>query len=369
MSEEKGEDKKNEFIAIVGMCGAGKSVVADYLIQNGYSFFRFGQIVLDEVIKKVGLKSDPALEKEIREGFRKEHGMAAMAILNKPKIDELLQRGNVVGDGLYSWSEYKYLKDIYKDQLKIVAVVANPEIRYERLEQRTTVDAAQRSRPLTKEQAKARDYAEIENIEKGGPISMADIVLINNGSLDEFMQQIKKYLGKNTKEEASTIQSPGITDYKRPTWDEYFMEVCKIISKRSTCERGRSGCVIARDKQLLVSGYAGSPIGMPHCDDVGHLFKKTIHEDGSVTNHCVRTVHAEQNAICQAAKLGVSLNGATVYCKMTPCRVCAMLIINSGIKRVVCEKRYHAGKDSEEMFEKAGIELKIINPEIENYAK
>ena len=155
--------------------------------------------------------------------------------------------------------------------------------------------------------------------------------------------------------------------YIRPTWDEYFMEVADAIAKRATCDRGRSGCVIARNKQLLVTGYVGSPIGMPHCDDVGHQMKKTIHEDGSITNHCVRTIHAEQNAICQAAKLGVALEGSTLYCRMTPCRVCAMLIINSGIKRVVCERKYHAGAESEEMFKQAGIQLEFMHDEIVQY--
>ena len=145
--------------------------------------------------------------------------------------------------------------------------------------------------------------------------------------------------------------------YERPTWGDYFMDVANTIAKRATCDRGRSGCVIARDQQLLVTGYVGSPMGFPHCDEVGHQMKKVIHEDDSITQHCVRTVHAEQNAICQAAKLGVSLQGATLYCRMTPCRVCAMLIINCGIAHVVCERRYHAGGESEEMFKHANIPL------------
>lgn len=155
--------------------------------------------------------------------------------------------------------------------------------------------------------------------------------------------------------------------YVRPTWDEYFMEVTRTIAKRATCDRGRSGCVIARDRQLLVTGYVGSPVGLPHCDDVGHLMKKVIHDDDTISQHCMRTVHAEQNAICQAAKLGVSINGATLYCKMTPCRTCAMLIINSGIKRVVCEKKYHRGAESEQMFRDAGILLEFFEEEVEKY--
>ena len=156
-------------------------------------------------------------------------------------------------------------------------------------------------------------------------------------------------------------------NYIRPSWDEYFMDLANTAARRATCDRGRSGCVIVRDKQVLVTGYVGSPKGMPHCDDVGHLFKKVYHEDGSVTQHCVRTVHAEQNAITQAARRGIALDKGTLYCKMTPCRTCAMLIINCGIERVVCEKKYHAGKESEDLFSAAGVELVFFNDEIEKY--
>ncbi len=163
-------------------------------------------------------------------------------------------------------------------------------------------------------------------------------------------------------------QTP-IAKYIRPSWDEYFMEVARAVAKRATCDRGRSGCVIAKEKQILVTGYVGSPKGMPHCDEVGHQMKTTIHEDGHQSQHCVRGVHAEQNAIVQAAKIGVAIDGATLYCKMTPCAVCAKMIINAGIKRVVCEKKYHAGQESEEMFHMVGIELEFFDSALEQYAK
>lgn len=156
-------------------------------------------------------------------------------------------------------------------------------------------------------------------------------------------------------------------NHNRPSWDEYFMDLTNTAAKRATCDRGRSGCVIVRDKHVLVTGYVGSPKGMQHCDDVGHLFKKVFHEDGSVTQHCVRTVHAEQNAIAQAARRGIALDDSTLYCKMTPCRTCAMLIINCGIVRVVCEKKYHAGRESEELFEIAGVKLHYFNNDVEKY--
>ena len=145
------------------------------------------------------------------------------------------------------------------------------------------------------------------------------------------------------------------------------MEVADAISKRATCDRGRSGCVIAKDRQMLVTGYVGSPQGLPHCDEVGHEMRKVVQEDGKTSQHCVRTVHAEQNAICQAAKRGIAIEGATLYCRMTPCRTCAMLIINCGIKRVVCQRKYHSGADSETLFAKAGIELIFNFNELESY--
>jgi len=122
-----------------------------------------------------------------------------------------------------------------------------------------------------------------------------------------------------------------------------------------------------RDKQILVTGYVGSPRGLPHCDDVGHFFKKVIHEDGSITQHCVRTVHAEQNAISQAARRGIALDKSTLYCRMTPCRTCAMLIINCGIERVVCEKKYHTAAESEALFKEAGVKLDYFSQDILEY--
>ncbi len=140
---------------------------------------------------------------------------------------------------------------------------------------------------------------------------------------------------------------------KRPSWDEYFTDIMLAVSTRGTCDRGHAACVLVKDKQILASGYAGSPAGFPHCDEVGHDLRKSLNEDGTISLHCVRTVHAEQNAICQAAKKGIPIEGATAYVNMSPCRTCAMLLINCGIKRVYAERKYHAAKETEQMFKKA----------------
>ena len=101
--------------------------------------------------------------------------------------------------------------------------------------------------------------------------------------------------------------------YVRPNWDEYFIDVVKAVAKRGTCNRGRTGCVIVKDNQILATGYVGSPIGQPHCDDAGHLIERTKHLDGVERDHCVRTIHAEVNAIIQAAKHGISIDNSFKY--------------------------------------------------------
>jgi len=157
--------------------------------------------------------------------------------------------------------------------------------------------------------------------------------------------------------------------YVRPSWDEYFLKLTEVVGTRGTCDRGRSGCVIAKDKRILTTGYVGSPSGFPHCDEVGHEMHTVTHEDGTTSMHCIRTAHAEQNAINNAARSGVALLGATMYCNMVPCYKCAQSIVNVGIVRVVCDKDYHAGNKAKEIFKKAKIKLEIIHKHITKYDK
>lgn len=188
--------QEKTIVCIVGMPGAGKSILSDELVGKGFSYLRFGQAILDQV-KKNGLEINESNERSARESIRNEHGMAALAILNIPKIDELIINSNVVVDGLYSWSEYRVLRERYRDKMHVVAVYAPPKIRYERLKDRKVKnDKKARFRSYTEEDAKKRDYAEIENIEKGGPIAMADFTIINIGNIDDFKKELELILLK-----------------------------------------------------------------------------------------------------------------------------------------------------------------------------
>ena len=143
----------------------------------------------------------------------------------------------------------------------------------------------------------------------------------------------------------------------------------EAVAQRATCDRGRSGSVIVRDKRIVSTGYVGAPAGAKHCDEVGHEFISSTNTDGVESQHCVRTTHAEQNAIVHAARFGSSLNGATLYCKMTPCYACAKMIVNAGIVRIVAKNDYHAGGRSKELFKEVGIQYELVDDKVVKYGK
>lgn len=167
----------NKIVALVGMCGSGKSVCCDIFKKRGWQYVYFGGVTMAELEKR-GLERNEQNERAVREELRKTYGPAAFAILLLPVIREKLKSGNVCLDGLYSWSELKVLRQEFGDLLSVVAIVVSRPLRYKRISQRVI-------RPLTPEMAESRDVAEIENMEKGGPIAMADFYLPFEDEIEE----------------------------------------------------------------------------------------------------------------------------------------------------------------------------------------
>jgi len=137
----------------------------------------------------------------------------------------------------------------------------------------------------------------------------------------------------------------------RPTWDDYFIKIAKAVAERSTCDRAHVGAVLVREKRILTTGFNGSPAGLEHCDQIGHLL---------VEGHCVRTIHAETNAIIQAALHGVSTNGSTCYVTHFPCINCTKSLINAGVDHVVYLNNYRVDEHALNFFKQAGVELTRI---------
>ena len=134
----------------------------------------------------------------------------------------------------------------------------------------------------------------------------------------------------------------------RPDWDSYFLKIAFAVSERSTCDRAFVGCVLVREKRILTTGFNGSPAGQGHCDEIGHLL---------VDGHCVRTIHAETNAIIQAALHGVSTKGSTCYVTHLPCINCTKALINAGIARIVYSVAYRTDENALNFLKSADIEV------------
>lgn len=352
-------------IGVTGTLGAGKGTVVEYLKTRGFRHYSVRDFLTDEIVNRrmtVNRDSMVIVANDLRARFGSSY--IIQQLYEKAEADE----GDAVIESLRAVGEVEALKK--KDEFILFAVDADIQTRYSRITERgSSTDDVSFDEFVANEEREMRNTDPSKGNIKAC-MEMADYTFKNDWTIDELHRKVTSALEHADNKPGATYHKEEFLEevkrpHIRPTWDEYFMEICRSVAKRATCDRGRSGCVIARDKQILVTGYVGAPAGLTHCDEVGHQMEATIHEDGVKRDHCIRTTHAEQNAICQAAKRGVSIDRATLYCKMMPCQVCAKMIINSGIKRVVCEKLYQSG--AKDLMEQAGIRVEVLVNEVEKY--
>lgn len=339
-------------IGITGYLGAGKDTVADYFKKMGYEHISLSDILREDLRnakKKVTRENLQELGAQLRQ-------LSGDGLLAQRALSLLDPRKNYIISSIGTVGEIKTLK---KNQHFVLVFVDAPQkTRFERIAARKREEDPTTFADFQKHEAKenkkgTKKYREFDLTRKH-----ADVIINNNGSIQDVHAKVDKFLLDLNNKPA----------FKRPSWDDYFVGIMDSVAKRATCNRGKNGCVIVKDKRILCTGYVGSPVGLEHCDDAGHLMHKVYNADGSTSNHCVRTIHAEQNAITQAAKYGIPIGGATIYTKLEPCRVCAMLIINAGIKRVVAVKRYHRAQDTRVMFKKAGVHMDVMEDTVEKYS-
>ena len=176
----------NPLLVIVGMAGSGKSSVARHLEQKGWRVIRFGALTMRELESR-HLPINESNERAVREELRAKNGMDAYAKLSLPAIVENLSVGPTAIDGLYSWAEYKFLRHHFRNRMRAIAIFTTRSVRYARLSQRP-------DRPLLIEEAEQRDYAEIENVEKAGPIAIADYIIVNDGSIEDLFSAVDRLL-------------------------------------------------------------------------------------------------------------------------------------------------------------------------------
>jgi dCMP deaminase len=342
-------------IGLTGMYCSGKDSVAEYLARKGFVHFSLSDIIREELGRRgIEVTRDNLIKvaNELRDSLG--HGVLGERAVERMKGGE----GDFVISSIRHPAEVKSLRKA--GRFFLVEVRSPIRMRFARVKARN-----RENDPNTLSELKEKERLESQESGPGqqltNVIRLAEAVVMNDKTLKELHSKTDKLVADLRK------KAEKMPKHVRPSWDEYFMGIVDAVAKRATCDRGRTAVVIVKDKRMLSTGYVGSPIGAPHCDDVGHLMKKVIHEDASISQHCMRTNHAEINAVALAARNGVAIDGGTLYCKLAPCYTCAKMIINAGIKRVVCQKRYHADKESMALFRQVGIEVDVLDDTVEEY--
>ncbi len=337
-------------VGVTGSTGAGKDIVADYLATKGFAHFS-----LSEVLRKELKKQNKEITREnlINMGneLRETYGAGALGFIALESIEPYKK---YVVTSIRHPSEAAALRR--KEGFVLIHIDASPEIRFKRtqLRQKAGEDFTKFEDFIAAEQKEQSSSNTGQQLHKMKGVS--NIVINNEGTLEELHQKMDDVL----KEFLSKVNL-------RPNWDEYFSGLARYVGTRGTCDRGKTGTVIVKNKRVLSMGYVGAPTGLPHCDEAGHELQIVENADNTKSFHCIRTTHAEQNAINNAACHGISIEGSSIYCKLEPCYTCAKLIVNAGIKRVVCEQRYHRAQRSREVFKQAQVELVVLNDELSKY--
>ncbi len=336
-------------IGITGYYSSGKDTLAQYLQKKGFEHCSLSDEIRVEAQRR-NLKLTRENLIELGNYLREKFGSSILA----ERVRSRLQ-----GNKDYVITSFRNPAEVQAflshPHFTLVSVIAKARKRFELLQRR-----AREEDPTT-----FKEFVEKEKLEQSSDPTkqqlhqcqrLAKIIINNDGTLKELYAKTDQLLLELHKKH-----------YHRPSWDEYFLGIVDAVAKRATCDRGRTAVILVKDKRILATGYVGSPMGLAHCDEVGHQMKKVVHEAGKVSQHCVRTNHAEINAISLAARNGISIEGATLYCKLEPCYTCAKMIINAGIRRVVCQKQYHAAEDTRRIFLQAKIQFDVLHQKVEEY--
>ena len=317
------------------------------LMKREFKYISLSDIVREETKNK---RLSPIRENFVKIGnnLRKKYGAG---ILGK-RVRETIERNHppkknsncYVIDGIRNPGEIKELQRL--NDFHLIGVFAPMETIINRILKRGRVGEKRASKPeieknLSREMGKG-EKSSGQQISKC--LNMADFLINNKGTIRELEQKLNHFFGL-------------MNDADRPTFDEVFMELAYVWSKRSTCLRRHVGAVIAKDKQQLTAGYNGAPKGIPHCAEQGGCLREKLHVPSGTRHELCRGTHAEQNAITQAAKFGIDISGGTLYCNASPCVICTKMIINAGITRVVFDGEYNDPLAKEILGQQNVVEL------------
>jgi dCMP deaminase len=327
-------------IGLTGRNAAGKGEVARYLQRKSFYYYSLSDAIRDEIRSR---GDEPTRERLIIVGneLRQRYGSKILAerILEKIEDDK-----HYVIDSIRNPAEVDAFRAA--KHFKLIRIEAPAEIRFQRI-----LSRQRESDPKTLD-----DFISLENREAEGDDTsqnlvkvelMADYSLTNDGSLEMLYPQIDQLLIKLLKE------------IHRPSWDEYFMDIAKVVASRSNCMKRKVAAIIVRDKRVVSTGYNGTPRGTRNCNEGGCPRCNSLAASGTALDECLCS-HGEENAIVQASYHGVSLKDGVIYTTFAPCLQCAKMIINSGIREVIYNMDYPLNDAAFRLFQQAGVFIRKL---------
>jgi dCMP deaminase len=329
---------------IIGLTGencAGKSTIADYLTKKSFYYHSLSDIIREEVKaegKAVTRENLIRKGNELREKF-------GPGILGAKLAQKIQKDKNYVIDSIRNPAEVEELRKL--GRFFLFYVTATPEVRFERIRSRDREED-----PRTFDAFLEIEKLEMENAEKTkqnllGTFALADGKIVNDGDLNELHDKVDRALAGVS----------GGFRLSRPSWDDYFMGIAKVVASRSNCVKRKVAAVIVKDKRIISTGYNGTPRGTRNCSEGGCPRCNSFAKSGTNLEECLCS-HGEENAIVQAAYHGISIKDSTIYTTFSPCLLCTKMIINAGIREVVYNVDYPMGETPMRLLKDAGIKVR-----------
>ena len=328
-------------IGLTGRNASGKGAVADYLKQKGFCYYSLSDVLRD-FMRKRNIKI--TRENLIKSGneLREKSGSSVLA----DKIISRLDRNNNYAiDSIRNPEEIKSFRKT--GNFVLLDIISSQKIRFERIKQRNRPGD-----PETLAEFISMENRELKSKNKSCQqlmdcAALADYKITNNGSLQELYNKINKLL-KNL-----------LMRNKRPSWDEYFINIAKVIASRSNCMKRKVAAIVVKDGRIISTGYNGTPRGTRNCNEGGCPRCNSLTTSGKNLEDCFCS-HGEENAIVQAAYHGISLKGSTLYTTHSPCLLCSKMIINSGIIEIVYNAEYPMNENADRLLKQAKIKIRKV---------
>ncbi len=328
-------------VGLTGYMGSGKGEIAKRLQAKGFKYVSLSDMVREEATAQ-GLEHTRENLQQVGNALRAEHGAGVLALKAREKVTTEPDENWVI-DGIRNPACIKELREL--PDFKVLGVTANSDLLVNRILERRREGLNMERKTVLEKLNKERGEGEPpEGQQVKKCLDQVDHLILNEGTLEDldakFEHFIKLWEGS-----------------ERPTFDEIFMEISYTWAKRATCLRRGVGAVIAKDGQQLTAGYNGAPRTVPHCAEVGGCLREKLGIPSGKCHEICRGTHAEQNAITQAAKFGINIEGSTLYCNTFPCVICTKMILNAGITKVVYDSDYNDPLSKEILGQQTALEI------------